>query len=60
MVVKKKCTKKCLIKRKGKIENHKTCFEATQLDNKKNYLHKNEIKKDSLKKDHKEFIKTIN
>ena len=37
--------------------NHKNCLEATQLDNKINYLEKNEINLDSLKKDHKEFIK---
>ena len=37
--------------------NHKNCLEANQLDNKINYLEKNEINLDSLKKDHKEFIK---
>ena len=37
--------------------NHKNCLEATQLDNKINYLEKNEINLGSLKKDHKEFIK---
>ena len=30
----KKGTKNCAIKRKLKFENYKTCFEATQLDNK--------------------------
>ena len=51
-----KGTKACVIKRKLKIENQTTCLEATQLENKINYLEKNEINKDSLKKK-KEFIK---
>ena len=51
-----KGTKECVIKRKLKIENQTTCLEATQLENKINYLEKNEINKDSLKKK-KEFIK---
>ena len=54
---KAKGTKKCVIKRKLKFENYKNCLEATQLDNKINYLEKNEINLDSLEKDHKEFIK---
>ena len=33
--------KKCVIKRKLKFENYKNCLEATQLDNKINYLDKN-------------------
>ena len=37
--------------------NHKNCLEATQPDNKINYPEKNAINLDSLKKDHKEFIK---
>ena len=45
-----KGTKECVIKRKLKIKNQKTCLEATQLENKINYLEKNEINKDSLKK----------
>ena len=40
-----------------KIENYKKCLESTQLDNKINYLEKNKITVDSLKKPHKEFIK---
>ena len=52
-----KGTKKCAIKRKLKFENCKNCLEATQLDNKMNYLEKNEVTIYSLKKDHKEFIK---
>ena len=47
---KAKGTKKCVIKRKLKFENYKNCLEATQLENKINYL---EIKKtdiDNIKK----------
>ena len=32
--------KKCIIKRKLKFENYKSCLEATELDNKINYLEK--------------------
>ena len=38
---KAKDTKKCVIKRKVKFENYKNCLEATQLENKINYLQKN-------------------
>ena len=57
---KAKGTKKCVIKRKLKFENCKNCFEATQLENKINYLEK-KIDIDSFfcyKRKHKEFIKT--
>ena len=40
---KAKDTKKCVIKRKPKFENYKSCLEATQLENKINYLEKNKI-----------------
>ena len=43
-------TKICLTKRKLKFENYKNCLEATQLENKINYLEKNKINIDSLKK----------
>ena len=49
-------TTKFVIKRKLKFENYKNCVEATQLENKINYLEKNKIYMDSVK----EFIKTIN
>ena len=55
---KAKDTKKCVMKRKLKFENYKNCLEATQLDNKINYLEKNEINVDSLQKDHKEIMKS--
>ena len=44
-----------MIKRKLKLENYENCLEGTQLDNKVNYLEKNEIKID--KKDQKNPIK---
>ena len=44
-----KGTKKCIIKRKLKFENYKNCLEATQLENKINYLEKNKIDIDSTK-----------
>ena len=47
---KKKHTKNYVIKRKLKFENYKNCLEATQLDNKIEYLEKNKINIDSLKK----------
>ena len=52
----KKFIKRSVIK-KLKYENYKNCFEATQLDNKINHVEKNKIDIDSLKKDHKAFIK---
>ena len=45
---KTKGTKKCVIKRKLKYENHKNCLEATQLENKINHLEKNQIVIDSI------------
>ena len=37
---KAKGTKNCVIRRKPKFENYKNCLEATQLENKINYLQK--------------------
>ena len=54
---KAKGTKKCVIKRKLKFENYKNCLEATQLENKINYLEQDKINIDSLKKNHEKFIK---
>ena len=45
------------MKRKIKFENYQNCLEATKLENKMNYLEKNEINIDSIKKDHEEFTK---
>ena len=47
---KAKGTKKCVIKRKLKLENYINCLEAAQLENKIKYLEENKINKDSLKK----------
>ena len=47
---KSKGTQKCLIKRKLKFENYKSCLKAIQLDNKINYLEKNKIDLGILKK----------
>ena len=54
---KAKGTKKCVIKRKLKFESYKNCLKISQLDNKRSYLGKSKINVDSLKSDHKEFIK---
>ena len=37
-------------KKKIKFENYKNCLEATQLEKIKNYLEKNKINRDNLKK----------
>ena len=55
--IKAKGTKNCVIKRKLKFENYKNYLEATLLDDKIKYLEKNKINIDSLKKDHKQFIR---
>ena len=51
-IKKAKNTKKCFIKRKLKFENYKKCFKfkATQFDKKINYLQKNKIYVDRIKK----------
>ena len=57
---KAKVTKKCVIKRKRKLENHRNCLEASQLENKINDLEKNKIDMGSFfccKRKQKEFIK---
>ena len=47
---KAKDRKKCFIKTKLKFENYKNCLDATQLENKINYLEKNKFNIDSLRK----------
>ena len=54
---KAKGTQKCVIKRKLKFENCKVRLEATQFEKKINYLEKNKTDIDSIKENHKEFIK---
>ena len=53
----KRHKKKCVIKRRLKIENYKNFLEATQFDNKIKYLEKNKIDIHGIKKVHKEFIR---
>ena len=45
-----KSTKTFAIKRRLKFENYKNCLEATQLENEINYLEKNKVDIDSIKK----------
>ena len=52
---KKVCYKKTL-----KFQDYKHCSETTQHENKINHLEKNKLDLDSLRENHKEFIKTIN
>ena len=54
---KAKGTRKCVIKRKLKFENYKSCLEATQFDNKIKYPKEYKINIDSLKQFHKKFIR---
>ena len=49
---KSKGTKNCVIKIKLEFEDYKSCFEAAQIENKTNYLQKNKINIDSLKRIH--------
>ena len=57
MKVNAKGTKKYVIKRKLKFEDYKNCIKAIELENKVYQLERNKINADSLKKDHKEFMK---
>ena len=53
-----KSTKKCVIKRKLKFENYRICLEVNKLENRINHQkEKNYTDIESLKKDHKEYIK---
>ena len=54
---KAKGRKECVVKRKLKFENHKNCLEATQAESKINYVEKDKIDIESIKENHKEFIK---
>ena len=47
---KAKVTTKCLIKRKLKFQHYKSRLEATKLENKINYLEKNETNINGIKK----------
>ena len=48
--------KKCVMK-KFKSKDYKNYLEVTEIENKINCIEKNKIYIDSLKTDHKEFIK---
>ena len=52
-VAKGKSIKKCVIKRKLKFENYKSCLEAIQLENKINHLEKSTIDTDSTNENNK-------
>ena len=54
---KEKGAKKYVIKRKLKFENYENCLGATKLENEVNYLEKNKINLDSLKKNHVKSIR---
>ena len=58
--IKSKRHKKVCYKKSLKIKGYKNCLEATQLENKVNHPEKNETGIESLKKDHKEFMKNNN
>ena len=49
---KPKGTKKCVIKRKLKFQDHKKCLEAAQIARKIKYLRKKKMDLDSLKEDY--------
>ena len=49
-----KGTKMCFIKRKLKFQNYRNCLQATQLENKINYIEK--IDKNSIKENNKKII----
>ena len=52
-----KAQKTCIIKRKLKFENYKSCLKTTRLDNKINPLEKNQVNVNRFKENYKEFIK---
>ena len=47
---KEKRSKKCVTKRKLRLENYWKCLEVTQIDNKINYLGKKQIHIDNIEK----------
>ena len=54
---KQKAQKKCVIKRKLKVEDYENCLEATQIENKIKHSEEDKADVGSLKEDQKEFIK---
>ena len=53
---KAKGTKRCVIKRKLKFQDYKSCLKASQIINIVNYLEKKEINVDCLKAYQRKFI----
>ena len=49
--------KKAKIKQKIKFEDYKNCVESNQFEKEIKYLEKNKLVADSLRENHKEFIK---
>ena len=56
MQVKKPKAQKCAVKRKIRFEDHERCLEAIQLENKTNYLEKNNLNVVNPQESHREFI----
>ena len=50
---KTKGTKKCIIKRKPKLQDYKNCLRTAQIDGKIKYLEKKKINTDNLKEEQK-------
>ena len=48
---------KIVIKRKLNFQDYKNCLERAQIENRIKHLEKNKIDVDSLKEEHKEFVK---
>ena len=55
---KSKGTKKCVIKRKPKLENYENCLEQTQIENKISHLEKNKFDINHIKENYKQFIRS--
>ena len=56
---KTKGTKKCIIKRKPKLQDYKNCLRTAQIDGKIKYLEKKKINTDNLKEEQK-YLSKIN
>ena len=50
-IKKQKAQKRCVIKRKLKLQDYRNCLEAAQIERKINYLRKNKIDVGSLNSD---------
>ena len=54
---KQKSIKKCIIKQKPNFEYYEHVLQTTQLENEVKYQEKNKLDMNSLRENHKEFIK---